>query len=235
MRIGWVDARNGLSGDMWLGALVAVGASLESIERGVQSLGIGEVRVAYAPVRRGGRRAVTVRVRPPAQTPHVGTVAQVRALVEFAALDEGPRNRALAILDRFAHAEATAAGLPLADLTFHEVAMLDDLAAIVGVAVALQELAVDRFVAGPIGVPTDEEGALDPTVALLLAGHVTRPLDTLDPIVTAVGAAILAEIAEPGEVPELTIEAEGSGAASRDLPDAGLLHLTLGTPSSTDA
>ncbi len=228
-QIGWIDARDGVTGEMWLGALVDAGASLQAMERGVQTLGVGEVRVAYAPVRRGDRQAVTVRVRPPAQTPGVATIAQVRALLEFAALDPEVRELAVTIFDRLADAEATTFDAHVDDVRFHEVAMLDDLAVIVGAAIGLSELDVAEWTAGPVGVTAPE--VLDPVAASLLRDQETVLLDTHERVVTPVGAAILTVLARPApEPPAMVVTAEGAGAAARDLGDAGLLHLAVGTP-----
>ncbi len=234
MRTAWVDARAGLTGDMWLGALVSAGASLEAIERGVQALGIGEVRVTYAQVTRGGRSAAAVRVRPPAQTPHVATPEQVLRLVEFAALDDAVRARASAVLEAYVAAEAAATGTSREELTFHEVAMLDDLATVVGACVGLADLGIEHVLAGPVGVPGDDEGPFDLAVGHLLSGHVTRPLEGEPGLVTPAGAAVVAALATSAADPRLAVEAEGAGAASRDLPGAGLLHLVVGTPLPED-
>lgn len=228
----FVDARSGATGDMWLGAVVGAGASLEKIEQAVSTLGIGDVRVSYGRVRRGGHDAVSVRVRAPEKTPKVQTISQVRALLRFAALDEAVRDRALAVFDLLAAAVAAAQAVTEDEVLFNEVGMLDDLAVIVGTCVGLDHLEVEELVAGPIGIAEEPEDA-EPTrtVLHLLAGHETRPITAADGIVTRSGAALLSalttSVAEP---PELEVLAVGIGAASRELRGAGLLRLTVGRP-----
>jgi uncharacterized protein (DUF111 family) len=227
-----LEATAGITGDMWLGALVDAGASLEAIEQAVATLGIGDVRVSYARVLRDGHDAVLLRIRPPEQTPSVNTIAQVRALLRFAAVQETVRQRALVVFDLLAEAVAHTQGVKEADLRFNEVRMLDDLGAIVGACVGLDDLGVETILVGPVGLTVDEpRSERRQTVEHLLGGFRTEPVAGDASLVSPVGAALVAALGSPlGAAPALTPTTLGVGAPARERADlgAGLLLLTIG-------
>lgn len=213
---------------MWLGAVVGAGASLEAIEAAVATLGTGDVRMSYGRVRRGGREAVAVRVRAPQETPRVHGIAQVRSLLQFAAIDEPVRDRVLAVFERLAASVADTQGIAPEQVEFHEMAMLDDLAAIVGTCVGLHDLGVDVLLCGPVGFSADTSSEQDTVVAALLRDNTVQPTGVAG-VVTIAGAAILAALAQPvAEPPHLQVTAIGVGASARDDSGAGLLHLMIG-------
>lgn len=225
-----LDASEGVTGDMWLGAVMDAGASLEGIERAVGLLGIGDVRLSYVRVTRAGRPGVAVRVRPPTQTPRVATVRQVQAVLRYAALDDPVRDACLEVFDRYAAAVATAQDVPVDEVVFAEIGMLDDLAAIVGTCVALDHLGIEGMTVGPIGVPEGRDPDLRTrTVDHLLADFPTVPITGSRDLVTPTGAALVAGRCRPDATAESAADGArtGAGAAARDLVGGGMLHLHI--------
>ncbi|HEX9765342.1 MAG TPA: nickel insertion protein, partial [Nitriliruptorales bacterium] len=148
MRILHLDCSSGVAGEMWLGALIGAGASVEAVQDAVAAMGVGDVRITIGRVQRAGIQATSVRVRAPQETPSLRTWEQIRRLLEFAAIDDAVRDRSLATLERLAVAVGQAHGVGPDQVGFHEVGALDTIADIVGTQAALASLDVERVTCG---------------------------------------------------------------------------------------
>lgn len=175
-RILYLDLVGGAAGDMLLGALLDLGAPIESVRDVIQRMGLENVELKVDTVHPAGLRAVQVDVMvggilADSETPegapstvhadgahghhhhpHGGHHRPWTAIRDLLAeLDIDPKARALAqeAFRRLADAEAKAHGVPLEEVVFHEVGADDALVDIVGSAVAFVELKVDRVVASP--------------------------------------------------------------------------------------
>lgn len=235
-RTAHLDCPSGVSGDMWLGALVDAGASLERIQDAVDQLGVGDVRISWGRVRRAGEPAVSVRVRPPQETASPGTWRAVRDIIEDAGLAAAVRDRAHAVFRRLAEADAEISGVPVEEVRFPELGALDQLGDVVATCAAVADLGLTRLTIGPIasGTPTIEtlHGTApnpDPTVRVLLRGHRLVQTDVAAELVTPTGAALVAELAQPvEEPPRLAVERTGTGAGAADLAQPNVLRLLIG-------
>ncbi|MFZ1411081.1 MAG: nickel insertion protein, partial [Micropruina sp.] len=151
-RLAWIDARNGVAGDMLLGALVDAGASLEAIQQAVDAVMPATVKLTRTDVRRGGLRACKVDVSVLVDDlPHRDWTT-IRAMLEAATLQPAVKQRALAVFEALAHAEARAHGIDVERVHFHEVGAWDSIADVVGVCAGLDELGAAQLWAGPVGV-----------------------------------------------------------------------------------
>lgn len=223
--LAWVDARNGVAGDMLLGALVDAGAPLERLRAAVEAVLPDTVELRAHQVRRAGMRAtkVDVDVLVPDQ-PH-RTWATIRGMLQAAPLDERVRRDALAVFRTLAEAEARAHGIEVETVHFHEVGAWDSIADIVGVCAGLAALGVDRLTAGPVALGS---GAIDsahgripvPVPAVLeLARGWDVLVDGEGELATPTGMALLAALATPASaLPAATLRGLGVGAGTRDAP-----------------
>jgi uncharacterized protein (TIGR00299 family) protein len=220
----WVDAVAGVAGDMLLGALVDAGADPERVRDGLAGLGVAGLDVAFEEVHRGGLRSTHASVAAHDDTAH-RTWRDVRELLGAAALPERARERALAVFERLARAEGRVHGVPADAVHFHEVGALDAIADVCGVALALEELGVDRLVCSPLPVPRGwvaaDHGRLPlpaPAVLELLRGAPLHGVEVDVELVTPTGAALVAALAERfGPLPAMRLERVGYGAGARDL------------------
>lgn len=218
-----LDARDGVTGEMLLGALIDAGASVERVEAAVRTLGVGAVRLAWARVRRGGTPACVVRVHAPEEAPDVPTWARMREVLAYAALPDPVRDHALEAARRLVGAEATAARVTVEDLDLSPVGVLDAMAIVVAVCASVHELGLQTITVGPIGVgtgPVDTiAGPVDepaPAVAHLLTGFETRPRPLAAELTDATGAALVATLARRGAAPPpARVHHTGVGAGPR--------------------
>ncbi len=153
----WVDASAGASGDMLLGALLGAGVPLDTLQTGVSAVCPEPVALRAESVRRGDLAATRCHVDV-ADSEHHRTWRDIRAMLLAADLDTGVRERALAVFERLAVAEATVHGSDPLDVSFHEVGALDAIADVVGVCAGFAWLARGFRGSGPAGPRTSTTG-----------------------------------------------------------------------------
>ncbi|EMA43441.1 nickel pincer cofactor biosynthesis protein LarC [Halococcus saccharolyticus] len=154
---------------------------------------------------------------------------EVVDLVESMSLPPRVEADALAIFETLGAAEAAVHGTDLDDTHFHEVGADDAIADVVGAALLLDDLAVERVVTTPLAtgggevamshgtypVPTPAVVEIAERADWSLRGG---PVET--ELLTPTGAAILAHVADGVErLPTLRIERSGYGAGDHDFPE----------------
>ncbi len=242
MRIAYFDCASGISGDMTLGALVDAGADLDGMNRAIGSLGLPGCRLLAREVKKHALRAtqVTVEYEPEHRHRHLH---HIFALLDGGALSGRQRETARQIFTRLAEAEAQVHGVAVEKVHFHEVGAADSIADVVGTAVGLDLLGVDRVVASP--VPTGfgrvriahgEVSIPAPATAELLRGIPVAESAIEAELTTPTGAAILATLAGRfGPIPSMTVCGVGYGAGQMDLPEqANVLRVILGEVAGAD-
>ena len=244
MRIAYFDCFSGISGDMTLGALVDAGVDPGAILDAVASLDL-PVELAFETVRRGELRANYARVVCQPEHAH-RRLDQIEAMIDRATITPPQAELARRIFQRLGEAEARVHGVDIQDVHFHEVGAADSIVDIVGSAVGLDLLGVDRFEASPVppgrGTVRAAHGRMSlpaPATAELLKGIPLAESTVTMELTTPTGAAILGTVAEAfGPLPAMTVESIGVGAGTKNLPDqANVLRLFVGTvdvPASSD-
>jgi pyridinium-3,5-bisthiocarboxylic acid mononucleotide nickel chelatase len=236
VRIAYFDCFSGISGDMILGALIHAGVDARKVADAVASLGLpAELKVAR--IRKSGFDATQVTVEAPHEHVH-RHLHHITRMVDASRLNERQKELAHRIFRRLAEAEAAVHGTTVEKVHFHEVGAVDSIVDIVGAAVAIDLLSVDRIMASPVvtgrGTVRAAHGLMPvpaPGTAELLKG-VPLATSTIEAeLTTPTGAAILTSIAsEFGPLPEMCIESIGLGAGQRDLPDQpNVLRVLVGT------
>ncbi len=239
MRVAHFDCFSGISGDMTLGALIDAGVDASAIEQGIASLGL-PVRLKIQKVQKGGFAATQAQVEADPEHQH-RHLRDVEAIIARGALKPGQRQLALGIFRRLAQAEAAVHGIPIDRVHFHEVGALDSIADIVGAAIGLDLLGVEKFTSRPVPTGTGTVKAAHglmpipaPGTAELLKGAPLAPCAIQAELTTPTGAAILMSIVnEWVDQPVMRLERIGYGAGQRDLPEqANVLRLFVGTTES---
>ncbi len=223
MKICYLDAFSGISGDMTVGALLDAGAPADALLDALRSLDTG-ARFEVEKTARGGVAASKFRVHPdgaPAKHRHL---SHILAMIDRAPIAARSKTNASAVFRRLGEAEAQVHGVPIEKVHFHEVGAVDSIADIVGACVALDLLGVEELHVSAINVGSGtvqtEHGTLPvpaPATAALLAG---KPIYARGPeveLTTPTGAALASTLATSfGPLPAMRITSIGHGAGDRD-------------------
>lgn len=241
----YFDASCGVSGDMFVGALLDLGADFEQIKADVYSLGL-EVELTAETVIKQGIRAVKFsvldkRTRRPAETVQGHHehrhLKDIRHLIQTSALDQAVKDNALSIFERIAAAEAHVHGSTAEAVHFHEVGAADSIADIVAAAGAFYRLGAigsssEINVGG--GTVTCRHGVLPvpaPAVAELLKGLPAYSDGTKSELATPTGVALLKHFCGHfGSMPRMIIIQTGYGAGTREIDRPNILRAVLGKP-----
>jgi len=218
-RVLYVDCIGGVAGDMLLGALLDAGAQVD-----LSGLGVDGLTLELGKAERHGITATTVSIHGAPGQPHRHW-SSIRAQIDAAGLPERPRARAQAAFERLAVAEGRIHGIEPEQVHFHEVGAVDAIGEVVGVALALESLAIDRVVCSPLpvgrGFVDAAHGRLPlpaPATMELLRGAPIHGVEIELELVTPTGAALVASLSDTfGAIPRMTLERSGYGAGSRDL------------------
>ena len=235
MRLLYFDCIAGISGDMALGALIDAGADLEPIRTVLEQLPLEPFDLDVEAVETGGIGATKVHVRTTTDG-LIRTYASIRSLLDMAEMPLDAKAMAQRIFRRLAEAEAMVHRRDLDQVTFHEVGAVDSIVDIVGTALALASLKVDRVFASAVptgmGMVKTEHGLLPipaPAVMELLRGAPMYSRNVSIELVTPTGAAILAALVEGfGELPNMRVERVGYGAGSAHLDFPNVVRVVVG-------
>ncbi len=234
--LAWIDARNGVAGDMLLGALADAGVSLSVMQEAIDAVMPATVRLVLTAVHRAGLRASKVDVEVLVDDlPHRDWTV-IRTMLRDSSLQPAAKGRALAVFEALAHAEARAHGIDVETVHFHEVGAWDSIADVVGVCAGLVELGVERIVAGPVGVGSGSirtahgEIPIPVPAVLELSRGWQVVAGGLGELATPTGMALVTTLADLAPtLPECTVATVGIGAGSRDDPGRpNVVRIVLG-------
>ena len=249
MRIAYLDCFSGISGDMFLGALVDAGVSPTILGETVTALNIG-ARVEITRVLRGGIAATKVDVYTNGEKDlprevfheqhehdhqhththshgHGRGLTEIREIIEKAAISRRAKTTAIRIFETLGHAEAEIHNTTIEKVHFHEVGAVDSMVDIVCAAVAAESLAVDEWVCSPLnvggGTVKCAHGTLPVPAPATLRLLKDAPVYSSGPqveLVTPTGAAIVKTLSRRfAPFPAMKVEKVGYGAGTREFPD----------------
>ena len=227
MRVAYLDAASGVSGDLCLGALVDVGIPVEEIQDAVDLLGIDGLRIAATRTTRDGVAATKVDVTYPVQH-EPRHLSRIVALIGESSLAESVKVKATAVFERLAVAEAAVHGVSVEEVHFHEVGAADALADIVGSVVGLGVLGVDALLVGSINVGSGQvrcaHGLLPvpaPATSELLRGWRCRVAGPSRELTTPTGAALVTTLGLQVDAPRRSRSSVPAAAPAAAITTAG--------------
>ncbi|HEV2198478.1 MAG TPA: nickel pincer cofactor biosynthesis protein LarC [Bryobacteraceae bacterium] len=241
MKVCYIDAFSGISGDMTVGALLDAGAPSDDLIEALRSLDTG-ARYEVEKTHRGGMVASKFRVISPVHPAGAHGhshrhLKSILGMIEKAPISDRAKADASRVFERLGDAEAHVHGVPVEQVHFHEVGAADSIADIVGACVAFDLLGIQEIRTSAINVGSGtvktEHGVLPvpaPATAELLAG---KPIYARGPAVeltTPTGAALAATLSAGfGPVPAMNIGRIGYGAGDHDFKEQpNVLRVLIG-------
>ena len=236
MRTLYFDCFAGASGDMILGALVAAGVDRAALSEELSRLNVDGFAVNFETVTRSGLSATYAKVETAPEHKH-RHLSDIKKIIESSAVSDKAKTLSIEIFTRLAEVEARVHNEPVERVHFHEVGALDAIVDIVGAAICFDLLKIDRFVSSPLHVGS---GTVEmahgrfpvppPAVAELLKGVPFYSSDIAGELLTPTGAAIITTVCkEFGPMPQMTAEAVGYGAGTRQYKDfPNVLRVLIG-------
>ncbi len=242
MAIAYFDCFTGAAGDMIVGALLAAGADFENLRTELGKLKVGGFEIRSETL---SRRGITcsqfcVDVQP-GEKPH-RHLSNIIEIIDSAGLAPRVADRAKRAFNRLAEAEAKVHNIDIGKVHFHEVGAVDSIVDIIGSAIAMEQLGIDKVFCSPVplgrGTVKCEHGILPvpaPATAELLIGAETcpGPAECEGELTTPTAAAFFTALADGfGQPPEMKIETIGYGAGTREFgPLPNVLRVLIGQPS----
>lgn len=217
---------SGISGDMTLGALVAVGLDPEWLRALPAKLRLDGVTAEIRDVKRAGIACVKVDFEIPPQ-PHGRHLKHIREIVGRSDAPAQVKERADAAFTLIAQQEAAIHGTTVEKVHLHEVGAVDAILDILGSVWGFDLLGVRDIYCGAIatgdGVVTAAHGTMPvpaPATMKLLEGHVIRPGPAgAGELVTPTGAALVRVLSSGPEPASYIPRRSGFGAGTKEFPD----------------
>jgi uncharacterized protein (TIGR00299 family) protein len=175
-----LDIFSGLSGDMFIGALMDLGVELRHLEQELRKLPLDGYHLHARRARKADLEGVKfdvhldAEITDPASGPSPAAVhrhshgpggvehshgegqgphrnhAEIRQLISGSPLNDWVKERALSVFQRLAVAEGRIHGVPPEQVHFHEVGAVDSIVDIVGACIGLDRLGRPRVRSGPV-------------------------------------------------------------------------------------
>lgn len=237
----YLDCHSGISGDMFLGAMLDAGLSFNLLRDELAALPITGYHVTLEAFADKGIRGSRFGVSMSEQEQPTRHLSDIVSLLNAATLAPHLRDTALAIFRCLAEAEAAVHGTSVEEVHFHEVGAIDAIVDIVGAAIAVDAMGITQLYASPLpltnGHVQTAHGLLPvPAPATLeILRRVQAPWRACPvegELVTPTGAAILATLAR-FQTPALAIEKVGYGFGRKQFPWPNCLRLCLGRAYGT--
>ncbi len=235
--IAYLDCHSGISGDMFLGAMLDAGLSLDTLKANLSALHLPGYELTLEPFHdkgiRGSRFNVVLNEE---ETPTTRHLSDITALVHRSTLPSRVQELTLTIFQCLAQAEATVHGTSIEDVHFHEVGAVDAIVDITGAAIAIDTMGITQLYASPLplsgGHVRTAHGLLPipapATLEILRRVNAPwKPCPIDGEMVTPTGAAILATLAH-FETPSIAMQRIGYGFGQKRFSWPNCLRLCIG-------
>lgn len=255
MSVLYIESFSGLSGDMFLGAFAGLTDSYDELIKLPELLNLPDGEIKITEVDKNGIVCKHVNVidlnakhdhhhnhgdhththsHEDHHHHHHRHLSDIIKIIEKGAISENAKKIAKDIFLIIGKSESTIHNIPLEKIHFHEVSGVDSIIDIVGCAVLIDKLNIEKTYATAVctgfGFVNTEHGKLPvpaPATADILAGIPTYAGDEKGERVTPTGAAILKYLKPIFEVPVLTTIKTVYGPGTKDFIAPNVVRLSL--------
>lgn len=239
MKILYLDCFSGISGDMLLASLLDAGLNFSLFKKELSKLGLDSYRIEKKKARRGSLSGTKFSVI--VKKEHTSRkFSDIEDIIRKSRLSKDIKKDALDIFRNLAAAEAKAHGTRWSTAHMHEVANIDSIVDVVGIAIALKLLKIRKVYSSAVrlgkGRTRVSHGVIPipaPATMNLLREAPVRFTNIRKELVTPTGAAALRTLARGfGEMPKMKVLKVGYGAGARELKgQPNMLRAVIGEAS----
>lgn len=244
MRIAYFDCFSGASGNMILGAFLDAGLDVVYLKKQLRKLPLSGYSLNIRKVKKSGLAATQFDVSLTEKGRQTKSLNDIRRIISKSALSAKIKNLSCEIFQELADAECGAHGCKMKQARFHEIGDTDSIIDIVGAAIALDYLKIDKIYASAIntgsGTINTAHGRFPipaPATSILLKGVPIYCDGKGHELATPTGVAILKTICEKfGQMPLMETQQIGTGAGNFDTGDRpNVLRVFIGDAADETA
>src|SRR3989304_4948494 len=152
-KIAYFDCPSGISGDMVLGSLIDCGLDIKMLRKELAKLDLKDYAVSAAKDERHHIVGTNLSVRFK-ESKHHRTFKDIKTLISRSRLTQRVKDLSISIFANLAKAEAKIHGCKPDDVHFHEVGAIDSIVDIVGTAIGVEHLGIEKVYASPLPLGT---------------------------------------------------------------------------------
>ncbi len=255
-KILYFDCLSGISGDMTIGALLDLGVDKDEFLKEISKLNIDEFDLEIKKNEKNGITGTDFDVIIKHSDSHHHehdhghshdnhthshhhehrNLAKIESIIDNSNLNDNVKKMSKKIFKNVAEAEAKIHGKNIDEVHFHEVGAVDSIVDIVGTAICIDLLDIDKIYSSPIHIGTGHvkcaHGVIPvpaPATLEILKGIEIYSTGIKSELVTPTGAAIIKALADDIiDTPQMEIENIGYGIGTKDLDITNVLRVIIG-------
>ena len=237
MKTAYLDCFSGISGDMFLGALLDAGLPFEILKETLHSLPLEGYRIETQREERGHLFGTRFLVEVDKDKQVGRGIQEIEKIIHRGQLSNHVKQKSIKIFETIAREEGKIHNRALEEIHFHEVGAADSIIDIVGTLFGIEFLGIDSIGVSSLpmgsGFVETAHGRIPlpaPATVALLKGIPVCDSGLKYELVTPTGAALVKGLAGTfGAIPPMIVEEVGYGVGSRNLPDRpNLLRILIG-------
>jgi len=237
MKIAYLDCFSGISGDMFLGALLDAGLPFDELKKCIKTLPLDGYRLE---IKREARNQIfgtrfMIKLEEKAQVPR--NLELIREIIEQGNVSRRVKNKSIEIFEDLASVEGKIHNRPPEEIHFHEIGAADSIIDIVGSVYGIEYLGIWALSVSPLplgsGIVESGHSRIPipaPATLALLEGIPVFDSGIQHEMVTPTGAALVKRLAVSfGAIPPMVVRNVGYGVGKRDLTDRpNLIRILIG-------
>ncbi len=230
--IAYLDLNSGISGDMFLAALIDLGGDAELLDVIIRKFNFEDVHILIQEENRGikGKDLVIEHTDQPHRK-----LSEVLELIEDSNLEERIKKKSIETFRTLGKVESEIHGVKFDELELHEVGMVDSIIDIVGSIALIDDLNIDHIYCSTVylgcGYTDCEHGTIPvpvPATERLLKGWNINFSEKKGELVTPTGAAILNTMVDQANIPDMQLLDIGVGYGDKKRDEPNALKIFMG-------
>ncbi len=243
MKSAYLDCFSGVSGDMFLGALVDAGLSFKELKKILQTLPLKGYRLEAKREERKHICGKRILVKLEGNNQEQRDLKTIRRIIQQSGLSAAVKEKSTDIFEELASVEGRIHDRRPEEVHFHEIGAVDSIIDIVGTVYGIERLAIGSLFVSSIplgsGFIRSAHGRIPipaPATVALLKGVPVFDSGVSHEMVTPTGAALVKGLAcSFGPMPPMVIQKIGYGVGNSDLSDRpNLLRILIGSDQTKE-